>query len=201
MSTTRDYFDSIADIYTTRSHAGLGKWLRKHELAHVKDFLGSRPLGHVLELGSGSGYYSHILNNLGCESLTCVDFSSQMLKNLSIPGCTKVEADVQEFRGERIYDTIFCCGAIEFLNRPQAIFDNAARMLAPMGSMVVLVPWNQFFGKLYKCFHALHQVEIKLFTRDDLNRWAAHAGLELVEARNIPMFSIIAKLKLSEDDP
>ena len=195
MNSTRDYFDSIADIYTARSQGGIGKWLRNHELAYVREILGPKPLGHVLELGSGSGYYGHFLNNLGCESLTCVDFSPQMLRNISIPGCTKVEADVQEFRGERIYDTILCCGTIEFLDRPQAIFDNAAQMLAPLGSMVVLVPWKQLFGQFYKCFHALHQVKIKLFTKEDLNQWATHAGLDLVEARNIPIFSIIAKLR------
>ena len=132
MSTTKDYFDSIAHLYTSRSKGGLGKWLRSNELVHVKELLGSKPLGHVLELGSGSGYYSRVLNNLGCESLTCVDFSPQMLKNLWIPGCTKVEADIQEFRRECTYDTIFCGGVIEFLD-PRAgpiigIFYDACRV-------------------------------------------------------------------------
>ena len=195
MSTTGDYFDSIAHLYTSRSKGGLGKWLRSNELVHVKELLGSKPLGHVLELGSGSGYYSRVLNNLGCESLTCVDFSPQMLKNLWVPNCTKVEADIQEFLRKRTYDTIFCGGAIEFLDRPQALFDNAAQMLAPLGSMVVLVPCKQFFGRLYKRFHALHQVKIKLFTKGDISRWADHAGLELIEAKEVPVFSIVARLE------
>ena len=57
-------------------------------------------------------------------------------------------------------------------------------MLAPLGSMVVLVPCKQFFGRLYKRFHALHQVKIKLFTKGDISRWADHAGLELIVGDN-----------------
>ena len=198
MNRTKAYFDSVAPIYTKRSQWGLGKWLRRRETAILLRFLGDGFLGDILELGSGSGYYSHHLQKQGCSSLTCVDFSSAMLEKLDVPGCVKVEADVQHFRSDRCFDTIFCAGALEFLERPESVFNNATQMIKPAGSLVIMMPRASFFGRLYQLFHEFHGIKIRLFTSQDLSHWAQNAGLAVIEYKRIPLFSIVAKLKLKK---
>jgi len=193
---TKDYFDLVAHIYKRRSQRGLGKWLRQKELPTVKQFLGDSFLGDVLELGCGTGFYSHYLHDQGVNDLICVDYSLQMLERLDIPKCTKVVADIQDYRVEKRFDTIFCAGALEFLERPKAVFYNAAQMLKSDGSLIILMPRFSFFGKIYQLFHRLHGIKIQLFTWENIQNWAQKSNLEITEHKVVPFFSICVKLSL-----
>ena len=74
----KDYFDSIAPTYTDYSKKGFRKWLRLREEIVIKRSFKTLPLGDVLELGSGTGYYSRYIYKQGCKSFTCVDFSEHV---------------------------------------------------------------------------------------------------------------------------
>ena len=90
----KNYFDSISNTYNNQINKGLGKWIRQQEAAIIKQSLKETLSSDVLELGSGTGYYSRYIYDQGCNSLTCADFSSQMLKKIDIPGCVKVNVNI-----------------------------------------------------------------------------------------------------------
>jgi 2-polyprenyl-3-methyl-5-hydroxy-6-metoxy-1,4-benzoquinol methylase len=186
----KDYFESVAPIYSNYSKKGFGKWLRLREEIIIKQSLKALPLGDVLELGSGTGYYSRYIYKQGCNSFTCVDFSSEMLKNLDIPGCVKINANIENFKSKKCFDTIFCAGALEFLEKPEEVFSNVANMLKPNGFFIILMPRHSLFGIIYRMFHQLHGFKIKLFKRNDLQNWVQKTSLNIVEYKTVSLFSI-----------
>jgi len=195
MSDVKSHFDAVASTYDQQSSRGLWQWLRRREAAAVAQLLGPGMLGDVLELGSGSGYYSRRLLSHASRRLVCVDFSSEMLERCAVPGCTKVVADVQEYVSESQFDVILCAGVLEFLDRPEAVFANAAKMLRPSGAFVTLMPRASLFGRGYRAFHwRRHGIRVRLFQRDQVQRWAQAAGLSVVAVRRVPLFSLAARL-------
>ena len=183
----------MAATYTEQSHWGLGKWIRARETEVILQMIGTTTLGDVLELGSGSGYYTRLLNNRGCQRLVYVDFSATMLEKIQIPNGIKVEADIQDYIDEQQFDLILCAGALEFLERPEAVFHNAAEMLKTNGSLVVLMPTKTIFGLGYQLYHRLHQIRIRLFHLNQIQTWVEAVGLTLVKWQSAPLFSLVIK--------
>ena len=66
----KDYFESIAPTYTKYSKKGFRKWLRLREEIVIKQSFKTLPLGDVLELGSGTGYYSRYIYKQGATSIS-----------------------------------------------------------------------------------------------------------------------------------
>jgi len=194
MNRVKAHFDAVAPTYEEQSTRGLWKWLRAREAAAVARLLGTGMMGDVLELGSGSGYYSRRVFGRGWRSLVCVDFSSEMLERCAVPGCTKVLADVQDYVSERQFDVILCAGVLEFLNQPEAVFANVAKMLRPDGTFIALLPRVGFFGYCYRAFHRWgHGVPIRLFHVAQIQRWAEAAGLGIVRVHPVPLFNLAAR--------
>ena len=161
--------------------------------------LEGHPLGSVLELGCGSGFYSKRLNDRKCSRLVCVDFSAAMLNNLDIPGVEKIEADIQNFRSEEKFDTIICAGAAEFLQKQDGLFFNVASMLNRGGFFLILVPTLSFSGQMYRLFHQIHGVAVKLFTLNEINEFAKAAGLVITHRQRVSLFSLVVGFRLKSE--
>ena len=202
MNRVKAHFDTVAPTYEEQSSRGLWKWLRDREAAAVAQLLGPGAMGDVLELGSGAGYYGRRVLRRGCRSLVCVDFSSEMLEHCAVPGCAKILADVQDYVSERQFDVILCAGVLEFLDQPEAVFANVAKMLRPDGAFIALLPRAGFFGHCYRAFHRWgHGVPIRLFHAEQIRRWAEAAGLGVVRWRPVPLFSLAARFAKRPDAP
>ena len=86
--------------------------------------------------------------------------------------------------------------ALEFLERPEEVFNNVANMLKPNGFFIILMPRYSFFGIIYRMFHQLHRFKIKLFKKNDLQHWIQKTSLNIVEYKTVSFFSIFLKLSL-----
>lgn len=199
MTSRERYFDSVALEYSKRSRGFLWKRVRESESAVMMGMLDGHPLGDVLELGCGSGYYSKLLYERKCDRLVCVDLSSKMLENLDTPGCEKIEADIQYFQSESRFDTIVCAGVMEFLQKPDNIFNNVAAMLNPQGLFVILIPLKSLAGKMYRLFHRTHGIHLTLFNLDEIEKWANVAGLETTSHQRVSMFSLVVGFRLKRE--
>ena len=192
-SRVKSYFDEAAIGYSKRSHRGLWKWLRNNEARVISRLIGGGELGDVLELGSGDGYYANLLSQQGCQSLICVDISLEMLEQCSIPNCTKVVADIQEYLSQDRFNLILCAGALEFLQRPADVLRNAAQMLKDDGTFVVLMPRLSILGRIYQLYHRVHGIPPRLFRLFEIRRWANETGLHIVHWQEVPLFSLVVK--------
>ena len=199
MSQAKTYFEAAASGYTKRSEAGFWGLLRRGEASAISTLIGAGPLGDVLELGCGSGYYTRRLSNQGCKSLIAVDFSPGMIEEYSISGCVKKTADIQEFISDNPCDLILCAGALEFLEDPKVVFRNASRMLRTKGSLVVLLPRRSLLGRCYQFFHRFHAVPVRLFDLQEVEQWAHEVGLALTQWHRVPLFSLAMKFSKKED--
>ncbi|MDP2653364.1 MAG: class I SAM-dependent methyltransferase [Candidatus Omnitrophota bacterium] len=193
MDNVKAYFDRAAAGYEERSAGWHWRWLRDREFQAVRRMAGEGPLGDVLELGAGTGYYSRRLSEQGCRSLTCVDVSARMLDRCAIPACRRIVGDIQDFRLEERFDLIVCAGALEFVDSPEKVLNNAAAMLKREGAFVAVLPCRSWPGRAYQYYHRRHQIDVRLFSFDGMAAETRRAGMTLKARQIVPPFSWVMK--------
>ena len=97
-----------------------------------------------------------------------MDFSNEMLKNLDSSRILKINADIEKFYNNKKYDLIFCAGVLEFVKNPSRVFTNVNQMLSEDGVLVIFVPRRSFLGLLYKMFHKLNNIDVTLFSKNNI---------------------------------
>lgn len=121
----------------------------------VRRYLGGA--GRVLEIGAGS---SSLLNpRAGRFSVAC-DFSCAMLASGGGgDGLARVAADAQRlpFAADS-FDAVFSINLLEHVPRPRAVFEEAARLLAPGGRFLAVTPSGDAAGLL----ELLERLHLKL---------------------------------------
>tara|TARA_Y100000294_G_scaffold155453_1_gene155680 strand:+ start:1173 stop:1775 length:603 start_codon:yes stop_codon:yes gene_type:complete len=168
LNSTKDYFDSFAGEYSSKSHKGFCIGFRKKEEKAVLNAIAPSPGISYLELGCGSGYYTSLISKRSPSLLIAVDISQKMLKHLHVKKAKKVRADIQNVSFRQQFDRIICAGALEFLDDISVFLANMEGVLSTNGKMVLLLPRKGICGFFYKFFHSFHGVKVKLFTEKEL---------------------------------
>ena len=131
--------DEFGDArYTDMQGEKRGNWSRLIE-AHLPQ---KRPL-RALDLGTGAGFFSFILRDLGCE-VTGIDYSEEMLKNahknaerLGYPDICFLQMDAQQLDFEDgSFDFIFTRNVTWTLPDPAKAYAEMLRVLAPGGRLM-----------------------------------------------------------------
>lgn len=131
--------DEFGDArYTDMQSAKRENWT-KLIVAHLPE---KRPL-RALDLGTGAGFYSFILSDLGC-TVTGIDYSEEMLKNarrnaerLGYPDITFLRMDAQNLQFEdNSFDFIFTRNVTWTLPDPARAYQEMLRVLAPGGKLM-----------------------------------------------------------------
>ncbi|WP_231590903.1 class I SAM-dependent methyltransferase [Grimontia sp. AD028] len=96
----------------------------------------------VLDLGCGSGVYADFFLSEGAASVTCLDFSAEMIDIVKNKFGQRVSAYVQDLseglpkEADGQYDVIVCPLVIHYLKDLTALFSDVYRVLKPSGYMV-----------------------------------------------------------------
>lgn len=107
----------------------------------VREWLLSQPRGEVVDLGSGSGRYRRMIQELG-NSYTGVDISKEMLaenrtKHREVkfkPPAVLISADVRHTKlASGAADSIICTRVLSHIGRPRDLFAEICRLLKPGG--------------------------------------------------------------------
>ena len=194
MSIVQDHFNLVSTKYNSASNSGIWRFFRKQEAKGIQKTLPIvKPEMTALDLGCGAGFYSHFLNQSGFNKVTSVDFSKNMLAQLTGSQFVKVEADIENYLATEKYDFILCAGVLEFVKTPESVFKNVSKMLKPGASFVVLVPNKNFLSYFYGLYHRLHKIDVKIYDQTQLQAFAKKSGLKLVSTFTTFPFAKILK--------
>jgi len=186
----RAYFNSVAKNYNNSSQQGVWHFIRSNEKKKILNFLINKNFNNILELGSGSGYYTNFLIKHTKNTVTCVDFSNEMLKKLDLPRILKINADIEKFCNNKKYDLIFCAGVIEFVKNPSSVFTNANQMLSEDGVLIIFVPKKSFLGMFYKMFHNFNKIDVILFSKKNIFSYTQINNLSIINTSNVFPFGL-----------
>ena len=143
--------------------------------------LGERPVGHLLDVGTGTGRMIELLG-LGATSATGIDRSPEMLRlargKLEAAGLGQAEvrhADMYALpRADQTADTVVLHQVLHFADAPAAALAEAARVLRP-GGRVLVVDFAPHEREELRAEHAHARLG---FSDAQVCGWLQAAGLE-----------------------
>ncbi len=191
------YFKDKASRYQELSGQGLWGWQRNRERKAVFDLLGSLEGREVLDLGCGTGYYARYALSRNAQHVVGVDISPSMIAGLPKKQVTGLVDQAETITFPRNFSRILSAGLLEFVAEPQVLLENAGKQVSSDGILVILLPEDNFFGRIYRQFHRLHGFEIKLFSMDSIIALAETAGWTYSCSRVVFPFSLVFKFTAS----
>lgn len=156
----------------------------------IQPFLGNR----VLEVGSGHGNLVSYLMNRDLVMATDIDGSSVETLRKRFGHCPNIQAqqyDITEPRSLELsqlkFDTIVCLNALEHIQDDQAALANMARILAPGGRAVIIVPAFQYlYGTMDSSIG-----HFRRYTKSLLGQRLERAGLNVEKQRYFNLLGIV----------
>ena len=191
-----NHFNSKAKNYQTFWEKWPFSVVRNSELNAVFKLLGNVHNKEVLELGCGSGYYTRKLLEKNISSITAVDFSEEMLSNLPKGPINPIHADASSIDLKKQFQIILSAGMLEFVDNPEQVLINIAKHADKDATIVLLLPRNNFFGKLYKFYHKKNNnIVINLFNETKITKLLYKANLNIDSIVKCGAFSFALRLR------
>ena len=155
--------------------------------AAILDLLGDRPVGRLLDIGTGTGRMIELLGR-AATSVIGVDRSPEMLRlargRIEAAGLTRAEvrhADMYALpRPDGSADTVVLHQVLHFADTPAAVIAEAARVTEDRGRVLIV----DFAPHDREEFRARHAHARLGFDDAQIAGWMAAAGLE-VQARHL----------------
>lgn len=177
------HYDAEAREYRDKVGKGLLGKMRDRELACVRAVVDELAVpASVLDVGSGTGFYSELLRDLGHE-VTCLDVSSGMVEVCRSLGFEAIHGTVDAIPDDREFDAVLVMGSLEF--NPEGwrpMLASSLRRVRAGGHAVVLYPHAGAWGWLYRTWHRRNGIAIRVFRQREIHDVVADAGLEVVRA-------------------
>jgi len=179
----------------SRNYLDIRRYIIEIRQASVQEFLGSRTLSRMLDVGCGDGSISIPLLN-GRNRLTLLDVSENMLARAmsQVDPALKqnVETIHQEFLSAALepgsYDLIICIGVLAHVTNPELVISKLVSLLRP-GALLILectdsdnftnqLPvWTGRIGRLFRTNGAY---QTRLNSANDVVETSKKEGLRLV---------------------
>ncbi len=110
-------------------------------LRHLQEcgitFAGKR----VLDIGCGTGTYSHLILGLGAQSVTGIDIEADNIRlaqeRYASPNLEFICASLSDFKSPEKYDFIFARGVIYYFQDADHFFSKLNELLQPSGEVIV----------------------------------------------------------------
>ena len=191
------YFNSQAPTYQSDWGKWPGSQIRKSESNAITSLYRNDEIAEqsIVEFGSGSGYYTRLLLKAHPKHIYAIDFSQAMLNNLPAGNITPICGDATTINLAAKFPFLISAGMLEFVPDPALAVANMAKHALPGATLILLIPINNWWGKLYWLFHKSHGVNINLFSHAKLTK-LVNANWQIVTTKKCGLFSIAARLKL-----
>jgi 2-polyprenyl-3-methyl-5-hydroxy-6-metoxy-1,4-benzoquinol methylase len=165
-------------------------WVRAREKKVVLEVLDPKPRETILDAGCGTGFYSLEIKRHGAN-VVGVDISERMVESACKSGIDAQVADLENLAINGSFDKILCAGVLEFCRDQDRVVQNLKNLLSQDGRIIFLVPRRSVLGFAYVMFHKLSGLEIRTFSRHHIRDLVGDAGLEVYEARQCGLFSLV----------
>ena len=137
------YWSKRADEFGDARYKDMQGAKREKWTSLIRRHLPDKNTIRALDLGTGAGFFSFLLSDLGCE-VTGIDYSDEMLKNarinaerLGYRGITFLQMDAQDLRLEDdSFDFIFTRNVTWTLPDPARAYREMLRVLKPGGRLM-----------------------------------------------------------------
>jgi len=120
--------------------------------AWLLSFFGNYISGDILEVGSGIGNFTPLLEKFG--KVTAIDINREYNKKNIVKGVTSGFGDIEKgeyFFNHKKFDTIVCLNVIEHVKDDREAFTNIHKLLREGGKFILLVPAHKaLYGKYDK---------------------------------------------------
>ncbi|OIR09952.1 putative methyltransferase YcgJ [mine drainage metagenome] len=192
--------------------ANAGRWAELRSLyvdeaeveAMLRAELAARPIGDLLDIGTGTGRLLEVLGPLA-ERAEGIDASREMLAlaraNLDRAGlgqCAVRQGDMYALPfADAAFDVAVLHQVLHFADAPAAAVAEAARILRP-GGRLALVDFAPHHLEMLRSEHSHRRLG---FSDDEVAQWCDHAGLTLVSRRRLPGASLTVVFWLAERRP
>jgi ubiquinone/menaquinone biosynthesis C-methylase UbiE len=181
---SREFFEQIAGTYGMLAEPGGGWQVLAHALA--LGFEGR----DVADLGAGEGHLTLLLSRFA-KKVTAVDLSPKMLELImasakdmgTVESVRVAEGDLEQLPlDDESVDAAFLSQALHHAARPAVAISEAARILRPGGTLVVL----DLLSHEQEWLREQWADQWLGFKEEQLQHWMDQAGLEPVCAEQIP---------------
>lgn len=187
------FFDGVASNYDKIISYGILSRIKQKERDVVIKLLNPNPGEKILDAGCGTGIYSEIIKNHDSIVLG-VDISDRMVEKSKKRGVKSLVGNISNVRLGMKFDKILCIGVLEFSNEPNKIIENLKYHLKSNGFIVFLVPRKTIFGYLYRLYHLLHGINIRLFSLEKIREDLKKVNLKIDKAVFLDSISIVIRV-------
>lgn len=170
MASTATYFDTLSSSWS-ELYIKDSRFKRRHDLITeliTSEVLPNLPKGsRVLDVGCGSGYFTHFLLSRGCTAIG-VDLSREMIKQAEALNHKFVAVSQAKFKvlaAEDLspamgkFDLIICLSAIEYVKDDKQLLGMFSALLNPNGMLLVSVPnRSSLYRKIEGFFYSLKRI-------------------------------------------
>tara|TARA_Y100001970_G_C14214361_1_gene848751 strand:- start:85 stop:684 length:600 start_codon:yes stop_codon:yes gene_type:complete len=188
------HFDKKSEKYDLSSKTLPWSLIRYFESNIILKLVGKIKNKEILDVGSGSGYYSKIMIKNKAKIVFALDASQKMLNQIQDKKVKKICQNAENFLIKKKFEVIICAGLLEFVNSPQKVLKNIRRVSRTNSKLIILYPSNNFLAKIYKFYHFRNGVKIILFDDDRIKNIFKKTGWKILKSKNV-FFSNIMLLK------
>ena len=178
----KGYFDSQAESYDGQRSGGPIGGLVKKEEQFVSEFLDVQEGDNILDVGCGSGHYAMLMKESG-GTVFGIDVSDQMIEKFKAKGFEGVVGSMEDVSLGKTFDKVLCAGAMEFMEQPDRALLKINSVLKQSGVLVCVYPKKSIGGFVYRLFHKTHGVNIKLFSKNDIQKLLKNSGFTLEKVK------------------
>lgn len=188
----KQYFNSCADSYRQRSHRLPWSLLRAREQQAIELQLPDLSGQRVLDACAGTGFYSELMIGKGAVECVAVDISNKMSMQNSMEKVKTWTGNVIDFKDKKLFDLVLCAGGLEFLPEPSVFFEKALEWTKQAGVLTLLYPPKSACGLAYQKFHCLNGLNIRLFTKNQVDGWAKKAGWKSISHEKVHPYAMVS---------